>query len=101
MIVVLVQVETSAEDIDAMRSVLGEVEMATHEEPGCHEYSFCQEIVHPNRMRVVELWESMDALTAHFATPHMAKFSAGLAARPPKSMTVKVHELGQEFELPS
>jgi hypothetical protein len=31
----------------------------------------------------------------------MAAFNAALASRPPKSMTLKVHELGAELELPS
>jgi len=100
MIVVLVQVESSAEDIDALSDTLREMEAATRAEAGCHDYSFCQEISDPNRMRVVELWESMEALSLHFATPHMATFNAALASRPPRSMTLKVHELGPELELP-
>lgn len=101
MIIVLVQVESSAADIDALREVLTKMETATRAEPGCHDYSFCQEISDPNSMRVVELWESMDALAVHFATPHMATFNAALASRPPRSMQLKVHELGAELELPS
>ncbi len=50
---------------------------------------------------IVELWESMDALRTHFATPHMARFREVLAGAPPKSMEVKVHELGNQLELPS
>ena len=101
MIVVLVQVESSAEDIDALRDMLREMESATRAEAGCHDYSFCQEISDPNRMRVVELWESVEALSLHFATSHMATFNAALESRPPRSMTLKVHELGPELELPS
>lgn len=101
MIVVLVVVESSAEDIEALRDVFVEMERATLAEAGCHEYSFSQGISNPNQMRVVELWESMDALSAHFATPHMANFNAALESRPPKSMTLKVHELGAELELPT
>jgi quinol monooxygenase YgiN len=101
MIVVLVQVESSAEDIDALRETLCEMETTTRAEAGCHDYAFSQEISDPSRLRIVELWESMDALRLHFATPHMAAFNAALASRPPKSMTLKVHELGAELELPS
>jgi len=50
---------------------------------------------------IIELWESMDALSAHFATPHMAKFRESLAGSPPKSMQVKIHGLGQQLEMPS
>jgi quinol monooxygenase YgiN len=50
---------------------------------------------------IVELWESMDALRAHFATPHRVRFREALAGASPKSMEVKVHELGDQLELPS
>ena len=76
MIAVLVQVESSVEDIESMRDLLVEMEGATRAEAGCHDYVFCQEISDPTRMRVVELWESMDALELHFATPHMATLSS-------------------------
>jgi len=101
MIVVLVQVESSAEDIEALRETLCEMETTTRAEAGCHDYVFTQEISDPSRMRIVELWESMDALRAHFGTPHMAKFREALGGTPPKSMQVKVHELGKQLELPS
>ena len=101
MIVVLARVETSAADVEALRDVLREMEEATRAESGCHDYSFCQEVSDPDAIRIVELWESMDALAAHFATPHMAKFNAALAGRPPRSMTLKVHELGAELALPT
>jgi len=101
MIVVLVQVDSSTEDIDALRGTLSEMESATRAEAGCHDYSFSQEISDPNRMRIVELWESMEALADHFATPHMATFNAAFESRPPRSMSLKVYELGAELELPS
>ena len=101
MIVVMVQVESSAADIEALRDVLSEMETTTLAESGCHDYSFSQEVSNPDRLRIIELWESMEALKAHFATPHMATFNAALADRPPRSMTLKVHELGAELELPS
>lgn len=101
MIIVLAQVESSQESIEALRAALGEMERASRAEPGCHDYTFCQEIGDPNRLRIVELWESMDALREHFATPHMAKFRAAMTGAPPKSMEVKVHELGSQLELPS
>ena len=101
MIVVMVQVESSASDIDGMRSMLEEMETATLKEVGCHDYCFAQEVTNPDGLRITEVWESMEALQAHFATPHMATFNAALASHPPKSMQLKVHELGAELELPS
>ncbi len=101
MIVVLGKVESSVADIEAIRSVLVEMQEASRAEAGCQDYTFCQEVGDPNRLRIVELWESMDALRAHFAMPHMARFREALVGHPPRSMEVEVFELGEKLELPS
>jgi quinol monooxygenase YgiN len=101
MLIVLAEVESSLESIETIRGALVDMEKSSRAESGCHDYTFSQEIGDPSRLRIVELWESMDALRAHFATPHMAKFRESLAGTPPKSMSVKVHELGDQLELPS
>lgn len=101
MIIVLAEVESSAESIESIRGALAVLEQASRAEAGCHDYTFCQEINDPNRIRIVELWESMDALREHFATKHMAKFRESLAGAPPRSMEVRVHELGAKLALPS
>jgi quinol monooxygenase YgiN len=52
-------------------------------EKGCVEYNFLrefpsgldiQEEVNPNRITLVEKWESPEALAAHGASPHMKDF---------------------------
>ena len=101
MIIVLVEVESSVESIDGMREALVTMQAASRAEEGCHDYTFCQEIGDPGRMRIVEIWDSMDALKFHFGTPHMATFRKVMASSPPASMDVKVHELGAQLELPS
>jgi len=101
MIIVRVKVESSAEAIEALRPALVEMERATLGEAGCRDYVFCREIADPNRLRILEVWDSMDALQTHFATPHMAAFRKAMAGTPPRSMEVEVHELGAQLELPS
>ena len=101
MIIVRVKVESSAASIEALGSDLAQMESATREEPGCRDYVFCRELGDPDRLRILEVWDSMDALRAHFATPHMANFRKALAGSPPRSMEVEVHELGAQLELPS
>ena len=100
MINIIALVETSADDIDALRDTIAEMEAASRAEPGCDDYTFCQEVSDPNVLRINELWQSMDDLEAHFATPHMAKFNQAIAAHPPRSMTLRIHELGEEKSLP-
>ncbi|HIF92797.1 MAG: putative quinol monooxygenase [Myxococcales bacterium] len=101
MIIVLVEVESSVEAIAGMREALVTMQAASRAEEGCQDYTFCQEVGDPNQMRIVEIWESMDALRFHFGTPHMAAFREVMASSPPASMNVKVHELGAQLEMPS
>jgi len=100
MIVVLAEIEIAEENIDALKEAVRTMEAASLAEPGCHEYCFSQELSNPGKVRIVELWESMDALSIHFGMPHMEAFNQAIGANPPKSMSVKVHELGEERSLP-
>ena len=44
---------------------------ATRDEPGCIRYDLNVSVTDPQSMIFVEQWESREALTAHFAMPHM------------------------------
>lgn len=47
---------------------------ATQQEAGCITYDFYSNISNPNTILVYEVWESEEALAAHFQAPHMAEF---------------------------
>ncbi len=58
-------------------------------EPGCHGYEYTvdlqspldiQEPVQENRVTLIEKWESLEALQAHLATPHMKAASPRMEA---------------------
>lgn len=100
MIIVLATVESTAEDISTLRDAIVAMEKATATEAGSISYTFTTEIGNPDTIRVIEQWESMDALAAHFGTPHMATFNETMASYPPKSISAKVYEVAQELELP-
>lgn len=100
MITITAIVHSTAENIAAMKDAIAEMETASRAEEGCHDYTFCQELSNPDVLRINERWESMEALQAHFATPHMAKFNGAMAEHPPKSMDLSIHELGEARELP-
>ena len=51
---------------------------ASQAENGCLDYAFTADPSAPGRIRVFERWTSLDALYAHFETPHMAAFQAVL-----------------------
>jgi quinol monooxygenase YgiN len=101
MIVVLADVEIDPGNLEPMRQAMRAMEEASRAEPGCREYVFSQELSRPEKLRVCEIWDSMDALETHFGLPHMARFNQALRALPPRSLEIKVYELGAERALPS
>lgn len=99
MIVINATIETSDADILALKSAIAAMETASREEAGCEDYTFSVELNDPNKLRITERWESVEALQAHFATEHMATFSAALANHPPKGMALSCYE-ATEIPLP-
>ncbi len=63
-------VDARAEAIAAMARVVA----ATRAEAGCLEYAYAEDVLEPGLFRVVERWESREALAAHFAAPHMKQW---------------------------
>ena len=92
MIVVNAIIESTEADIAAMKDAIREMETKSRNESGCNDYTFSVELSNPNVIRVTEQWESMDALAAHFAEPHMAVFQQAMAANPPKSVSATFYE---------
>ncbi len=101
MITITAVIQSAAADIEALRDVLAEMETASRAEEGCLDYTFLQEVSDPDVLRINERWESMEALQKHFGTAHMAKFNEAISARPPRSMDLMIHELGEALSLPS
>lgn len=63
---------------DASRPVMRTMLEATRAEEGCISYAFAQDALEPDLVRVSEVWESIEHLAAHAATPHMAEWRAAL-----------------------
>jgi quinol monooxygenase YgiN len=89
MIVVNGIVKASPEDIEHLTTAIAAMETASRAEPGCRDYTFSVELNDGATLRVTELWDSLEALQAHFQTPHMAAFQQAIAARPPQSTDIK------------
>jgi quinol monooxygenase YgiN len=75
---------------DAMRAQIE----ATRAEPGCIHYSYAADVLDPDVMRISEIWESQEALEAHFKAPHMAVFNAEFRAA--KVLGIKVDAYAAE-----
>lgn len=52
---------------------------ATRREEGCLRYDLLVSVLEPETLVFVEQWETREALEAHFATPHLLAWRAGLA----------------------
>ena len=100
MLIVMAEVVVEDGTIEQVRDALKTMEDETRKESGCVSYAFSLDVSDPTTLRISERWESMEALEAHFKTPHMAVFGGTLAKHPPKSMDVKVYEVARERELP-
>jgi quinol monooxygenase YgiN len=78
MIIVSGIMTVSASSHDRFVELAGQVARQSLEEAGCRVYGVWADPEERGRFRIFEEWESQEALTAHFATPHFAAFGAGL-----------------------
>lgn len=84
-------VDTQAEAVVAMREVVA----ATLQEAGCRAYAYAQDVTDPELFRVTELWDSREALGAHFAAPHMVRWVEQRAALGFHDRRITLHEIGE------
>lgn len=78
MIVVVGRVQTDAERREELIRVAQAVASASREEEGCLGYRFYADTEQENHYVFVEEWKDLDALKAHFQTPHIAEFMAAV-----------------------
>ena len=62
---------------DAIKAALA-MAAASRVEAGCHAYEFSITLEDENVVRLFEVWESREALDAHFKMPHMGAFNAAV-----------------------
>ena len=91
MIIVEGFVHLAQGELDRFRPVASEMLSETRAEEGCLAYAFATDLDDPNTIRIMERWESEDALARHFATPHMAKFNSALSSARILKASVKVY----------
>ena len=79
MLIVLAKCKVGEGAMEAAKAVIADMVAASNAEEGCIAYAFTQDVLDPSILHIVEKWEDEAALAAHFATPHMAAFGAGIA----------------------
>ncbi len=68
---------------DRLVESTAELQRSTRDdEPGCLIYTISADPAVPGRIQIVELWESAEALDAHFAHPNFAATGAALRVEP-------------------
>jgi quinol monooxygenase YgiN len=67
----------------------------TRKEQGCISYTFSADLEQAGRFRVFEEWESDEALRAHFASPHMARFQQAVGGLGVREMKVQRYEVSK------
>jgi quinol monooxygenase YgiN len=77
-------------EIDKFSEAARQMVEATRQEEGCLHYAFARDMNDPDIIRISERWVDEAALEAHFQSPHMAAFGAGLA---------QVERLGADIRL--
>ncbi len=92
MIVINARIDADPATIAALKDAIAAMETASRAEDGCDDYTFSVELNNPSVIRITERWRDLGALTAHFATPHMAVFQKAMQAHPPKGVTATCYE---------
>ena len=77
--------------IAAAREVMSE----TRKEKGCISYTFSADLDEPGRFRIFEEWDGDEALRAHFASPHMARFQQAVGGLGVREMAVQRYEVAK------
>ena len=74
MILIVGIFELLASEMALARDLIEPVVAATLREAGCQRYHFAVDVCAPNRILLIECWESADALAAHLCQPHTREF---------------------------
>lgn len=79
MIIVAGHLPIAPEHRDAAIAAVTACAAATREEEGNLDYRFSVDLDDPNRLNMIERWESQEAIDLHMATPHMAELLGAIA----------------------
>lgn len=70
-VVVIGEFRLSPERMAEARPLMAKVIQATRAEDGCIQYNYAEDMLEPGHIRISEVWESQEHLTAHLSAPHM------------------------------
>ncbi len=85
--------------LEQARPLMRAVIEATLAEPGCLAYAYAEDVAEPGLFRLIEQWDSREALAMHFETSHMKAWAEQRAALGFFDRQVRAYELGAVEEL--
>ena len=84
--IAIVTMVFDATDLDALMPILSKYVVVSRRQAGCRNIDLCASVTTPNRVVVIQKWESASAQRAHFDSPEMvemAEMAKPLLAGPP------------------
>jgi quinol monooxygenase YgiN len=83
MIAIIGHIDVDPSVRDRLVASTADLQRSTQQdEPGCLVYTIAADPAAPGRIRIVELWESAEALDAHFQHPNFRATGAALTTGP-------------------
>jgi len=82
----IVTMVLDAADMDRLIPILSKYVVLSRQQPGCRNIDLCASVTTPNRLVIIQKWESSAAQRAHFDSPEMvemAEMAKPLLAAPP------------------
>ena len=71
MIIITGHVRVRPEKMDELRPYMRAALQGTRQEPGCILYAYGEDVLDPGLIRIVERWQSWDAIEAHTKAPYI------------------------------
>jgi quinol monooxygenase YgiN len=68
-------------------------------EAGCVDYRFSTDVLDPNRINGLEIWEDQAAIDAHMASAHMAEFMGAIGGCLAGGVEFTAHEVSSSTKL--
>lgn len=96
MIIVIARAEVDPARVDELRPALDAMMRATWEESGCLSYSMAVE--GDSVVSIVERWQDVAALKAHFTMPHMQAFNDAVMGAV-RSIDAKMYDATNERDV--
>lgn len=99
MIVVTGYLTIAPEHRDAAEAAIATLVPLTEAEEGCLTYRYSADLLEPNRINIVEQWESEEAMTVHMGAPHFAEFMAAIGPCIGGDVSVTRHDIASSSKL--